>query len=127
MLTILCFGDDSYILFFLKYEIYFRLQYFLLTSYVLDTISNNGSGKRVDDNVGDFFFGDAEMDPLSLDFEINGLDGLITQDWTLPTEAFPLRHEIQDQSPPPEQLPNNDSPEPPEGNDVKEIAKLFSC
>lgn len=34
-----------------------------------------------------------------------------TQDWTLPTEAFPLRHELQDRSPPPEQFPNHISPE----------------
>ncbi|XP_022190901.1 GATOR complex protein WDR24 [Nilaparvata lugens] len=67
------------------------------------------------DSMGDFFFGDGEMDPLSMDFERGNSVGLcvdiITHDWTLPIEAFPLRHEIQDSSPPPEQL-NNDSPEP---------------
>ncbi|XP_014254709.1 GATOR complex protein WDR24 isoform X2 [Cimex lectularius] len=73
-------------------------------------VSDEMSG-TLGDSVGDFFFGDSEMDPLSMDFEINGLDGLISQDWTLPTEAFPLRHEIQDRSPPPEQFPNHDSPD----------------
>lgn len=68
-------------------------------------------GTRLGDSIGDFFFGDAEMDPLSMDFEINGLDGLITQDWSLPLEAFPLRHEILDRSPPPEQYTAPDSPD----------------
>jgi len=77
---------------------------------------------------GDFFFGDGEMDPLSVDFDrmnngmmgmslSNGLlggshmllDSQMQQDWTLPSEAFPLRHEIQDRSPPPEQFPNHGS------------------
>ena len=79
---------------------------------------------------GDFFFGDGEMDPLSVDFDRmnNGMVGLslsnglfggshlmmdtpTQQDWTLPSEAFPLRHEIQDRSPPPEQFPNHGSPD----------------
>ncbi|KAJ4434158.1 hypothetical protein ANN_16478 [Periplaneta americana] len=81
---------------------------------------------------GDFFFGDGEMDPLSVDFDqmnngmvgmslSNGLlggshitsmlDNQAQQDWTLPSEAFPLRHEIQDRSPPPEQFPNHGSPD----------------
>ncbi|PNF34616.1 WD repeat-containing protein 24 [Cryptotermes secundus] len=79
---------------------------------------------------GDFFFGDGEMDPLSVDFDrmnngmmgmslSNGLlggshmllDAQTQQDWTLPSEAFPLRHEIQDRSPPPEQFPNHGSPD----------------
>ncbi|XP_075228783.1 WD repeat domain 24 isoform X2 [Lycorma delicatula] len=68
------------------------------------------------DSLGDFFFGDGEMDPLSMDFERGNSVGLcvdiITHDWTLPVEAFPIRHEIQDSSPPPEQFPNSDSPEP---------------
>lgn len=34
-------------------------------------------------------------------------------DWTLSKEAFPLRHEIKDPSPPPEQFPNH----PPELNE----------
>ncbi|CAA9994991.1 unnamed protein product, partial [Nesidiocoris tenuis] len=39
---------------------------------------NVGSGDA-QESVGDFFFGDAEMDPLSMEFEINHLDGLISQ------------------------------------------------
>ncbi|CAH0389675.1 unnamed protein product [Bemisia tabaci] len=75
-------------------------------------------------SFGDFFFGDSEMDPLSIDFERVGniglTGGLVTTtdridiqqpDWTLPTEAFALRHELQDRSPPPEQFPNSDSPD----------------
>ncbi|CAH1396374.1 unnamed protein product [Nezara viridula] len=72
-------------------------------------------GTRLGDSVGDFFFGDAEMDPLSMDFEINGLDGLISQDWGIPMEAFPLRHEILDRSPPPEQYTAPDSPDSADG------------
>ncbi|KAF4520935.1 hypothetical protein B566_EDAN008910 [Ephemera danica] len=60
---------------------------------------------------GDFFFGDGEIDQLNVDFEqLSGLDPL-QQDWTLPTEAFQLRHEIEDRSPPPEQFPNHCSPD----------------
>uniref|UniRef100_A0A0A9YPZ5 GATOR2 complex protein WDR24 n=1 Tax=Lygus hesperus TaxID=30085 RepID=A0A0A9YPZ5_LYGHE len=66
---------------------------------------------ELEDSVGDFFFGDAEMDPLSMEFEINHLDGLITQDWTLQPEAFQLRQEIQDRSSPPEQFHDHDSPD----------------
>lgn len=33
------------------------------------------------------------------------------QDWTLPNEAFNIRHEIQNHSPPPEQFPNQNSPD----------------
>lgn len=33
------------------------------------------------------------------------------QDWTLPNEAFNIRHEILDRSPPPEHFPNNNSPD----------------
>ncbi|XP_046677727.1 GATOR complex protein WDR24 isoform X2 [Homalodisca vitripennis] len=69
-------------------------------------------------SLGDFFFGDGEMDPLSLDFERGNSVGLtvgtFSADWTLPVEAFPLRHEIRDHSPPPEQYPHSDSPEPVE-------------
>ncbi|KAK7793188.1 hypothetical protein R5R35_012832 [Gryllus longicercus] len=70
---------------------------------------------------GDFLFGDGELDPLSIDFDRIGLNGGVfvgtnaaldmQQDWTLPSEAFPLRHEIQDRSPPPEQFPNHGSPD----------------
>ncbi|XP_066997844.1 GATOR2 complex protein WDR24 isoform X2 [Anabrus simplex] len=76
---------------------------------------------------GDFFFGDGEVDPLCIDFDRVGLGSgpsnggfligtqmmldVQQQDWTLPSEAFPLRHEIQDRSPPPEQFPNHGSPD----------------
>lgn len=64
---------------------------------------------------GDFFFGDGEMDQLNVDFEqLSGLDPL-QQDWTLPSEAFQLRHEIEDRSPPPEQFPNHCSPDMVDG------------
>ncbi|XP_056635992.1 GATOR complex protein WDR24 isoform X2 [Diorhabda sublineata] len=68
---------------------------------------------------GDFSFGenelDMELDSLNagdcyfLDFHnvyrsYNHADG---SDWILPNEAFPIRHEIQDRSPPPEQFPNH--------------------
>lgn len=46
------------------------------------TDSRNRRKSNIEDmeeSVGDFFFGDAEMDPLSMEFEINHLDGLITQ------------------------------------------------
>nr|CAD7432590.1 unnamed protein product [Timema monikensis] len=71
---------------------------------------------------GDFFFGDGELDPMGIEFD-NCSDSLLglnisnmpleidNMDWTLPTEAFPLRHEIQDRSPPPEQFPNHGSPD----------------
>nr|CAD7441437.1 unnamed protein product [Timema bartmani]CAD7456521.1 unnamed protein product [Timema tahoe] len=71
---------------------------------------------------GDFFFGDGELDPMGVEFD-NCSDNILglnisnmpleidNMDWTLPTEAFPLRHEIQDRSPPPEQFPNHGSPD----------------
>uniref|UniRef100_A0A1Y1LB70 GATOR2 complex protein WDR24 n=2 Tax=Photinus pyralis TaxID=7054 RepID=A0A1Y1LB70_PHOPY len=69
---------------------------------------------------GDFFFGDNE-----LDVELDGLNSIPDirngirstpqiidqQDWTLPNEAFNIRHEIQNHSPPPEQFPNQNSPD----------------
>lgn len=54
---------------------------------------------------GDFFFGEGEL--ALLDFEPRGDRAIHQQDWTLPSEAFALRHEIQDHSPPPEQFPNH--------------------
>ncbi|XP_054288294.1 GATOR complex protein WDR24-like [Macrosteles quadrilineatus] len=73
-------------------------------------------------SLGDFFFGDGEMDPLSMDFERGNNIGLtvdsVVTDWTLPIEAFPLRHEIKDRSPPPEQFPNSESPEPVEDTTI---------
>lgn len=69
--------------------------------------------------VGDFLFGDKEMDPLSLDYDncenlCLSMNGVFTDkfdfdenDWNLPNEAFALRHEIKESSPPPELLPNS--------------------
>ncbi|KAE8744591.1 hypothetical protein FOCC_FOCC008720 [Frankliniella occidentalis] len=83
---------------------------------------------------GDFFFGDGEMDPLDMDTGLGvgntvgvggGLLGGVgapnggsqvgpaggpADEWMLPSEAFPLRHEIQDRSPPPETFPNHLEP-----------------
>lgn len=64
---------------------------------------------------GDFIFGETEYEPVSL--EHHGENRQIVMrmeddEWTkeLQKEAFPLRHEIKDRSPPPEQFPNH----PPE-------------
>lgn len=69
--------------------------------------------------VGDFLFGDKEMDPLSLDYDncenlclsMNGVFAdkfdLDENDWNLSSEAFALRHEIKESSPPPELLPDS--------------------
>lgn len=67
---------------------------------------------------GDFSFGenelDLELDALSIDYR-NGMRNQNQlqqqEDWTLPNEAFNIRHEIRDRSPPPEQFPNNNSPD----------------
>ncbi|XP_063233136.1 GATOR2 complex protein WDR24 [Bacillus rossius redtenbacheri] len=70
---------------------------------------------------GDFMFGDGELDPLGAGCDLlggawpcygvaNGNPGVPEPDWTLPVEAFPLRHEIQDRSPPPEQFPGQGDP-----------------
>lgn len=64
---------------------------------------------------GDFTFGEEEEElsqMLSLSMECNSgyMDNMINNDeddWILPKEAFPLRHEIQDRSPPPEQFSNH--------------------
>ncbi|CAB3365150.1 Hypothetical predicted protein [Cloeon dipterum] len=74
-------------------------------------------------NQGDFFFGDGaegEMDQLRIDDDQMSTEDM-HQEWTLPTEAFNLRHEIEDRSPPPEQFPNHCAVEmfdvlPDEGN-----------
>ncbi|KAJ8878271.1 hypothetical protein PR048_018848 [Dryococelus australis] len=71
---------------------------------------------------GDFMFGDGELDPLGVGCDLlggavlgygigNGVLEVQEPDWTLPVEAFPLRHEIQDQSPPPEHFPSRGSPD----------------
>ncbi|KAL3269120.1 hypothetical protein HHI36_008201 [Cryptolaemus montrouzieri] len=68
---------------------------------------------------GDFSFGenelDMEFDGIGSDFR-NGYRSYqpihpTQQDWTLPSEAFPIRHEIMDRSPPADQFPNHNSPD----------------
>lgn len=58
---------------------------------------------------GDFFFGEGELEPMTMEYTSGYIQNLMNHenDWTLPKEAFPLRHEIQDRSPPPEQFPNH--------------------
>ncbi|KAG5887490.1 hypothetical protein JTB14_023676 [Gonioctena quinquepunctata] len=76
---------------------------------------------------GDFSFGenelDMELDSLNSDFRIGyrGFNHVAQEgpEWILPNEAFPIRHEIQDRSPPPEQFPNHHSP------DIHEDAQAF--
>ncbi|CAD6208442.1 GSCOCG00003454001-RA-CDS [Cotesia congregata] len=56
----------------------------------------------------DFIFGEFEFESLSMEYNAEDyIDNTINDsDWSLPKEAFPLRHEIQDRSPPPEQFSN---------------------
>lgn len=60
---------------------------------------------------GDFIFGETEYEPMSLEHpgESRTVMRMEDDDWTkeLQKEAFPLRHEIKDRSPPPEQFPNH--------------------
>lgn len=58
---------------------------------------------------GDFCFGEGELEPLTIEYNGAFIDSMISNDndWSLPKEAFPLRHEIQNRSPPPEQFPNH--------------------
>ncbi|KAK9890774.1 hypothetical protein WA026_012119 [Henosepilachna vigintioctopunctata] len=64
---------------------------------------------------GDFSFGENELD---MEFDGIGTElrnsyrsfqpvQPVQPDWTLPSEAFPIRHEILDRSPPADQFPNN--------------------
>lgn len=110
---------------------------------------------------GDFFFGDGEMDPLDMDsgFGVGSSvgvgGGLIrglgstngsqagpvgvagpADEWVLPSEAFPLRHEILDRSPPPETFPNHMEPSEQETQTVAveeqpapllSVAGLLAC
>lgn len=64
---------------------------------------------------GDFIFGETEYEPVSLEHPSENRHTVMRMEddeWTkeLQKEAFPLRHEIKDRSPPPEQFPNH----PPE-------------
>ncbi|KAK0089843.1 hypothetical protein PV325_005150 [Microctonus aethiopoides] len=63
-------------------------------------------------NLGDFIFGDEDEEPMPMALRPEFANNMINNDdeWILPREAFPLRHELQDRSPPPEQFPNH-SPE----------------
>lgn len=65
---------------------------------------------------GDFCFGENEFEIMNSEYTNKGyIQNMINNDddWTLSKEAFPLRHEIKDRSPPPEQFPNH----PPELNE----------
>lgn len=83
---------------------------------------------------GDFFFGENELDveldgaPVFLNYYQYGfrLNPVTPEyhniDWTLPTEAFPIRHEIMDRSPPPEQFPNHHhTPDLPEDTQTIQV------
>lgn len=52
---------------------------------------------------------------MTMEYTSNYIHNIINNDndWTLSKEAFPLRHEIKDRSPPPEQFPNH----PPDINE----------
>lgn len=65
------------------------------------------------------------LDELDLEFDGMGMIGTdiranyqiysqipTPQEWVLPNEAFPLRHELMDRSPPADQFPNQHSPDP---------------
>ncbi|XP_072755687.1 GATOR2 complex protein WDR24 [Anoplolepis gracilipes] len=61
---------------------------------------------------GDFIFGETEYEPVSLEHPSESRHTVMRMEddeWTkeLQKEAFPLRHEIKDRSPPPEQFPNH--------------------
>ncbi|XP_030761765.1 GATOR complex protein WDR24 [Sitophilus oryzae] len=65
---------------------------------------------------GDFFFGENELDveldgaPMFMDYYQYGRFNPVEYneiDWTLPIEAFDIRHEILDRSPPPEHFPHH--------------------
>lgn len=60
---------------------------------------------------GDFSFGEGELEPTTIDYNNSFIENMTNNDndWSLPKEAFPLRHEIQNRSPPPEQM--NHSPD----------------
>jgi hypothetical protein len=85
-------------------------------------LSHIASGSHF--NTSDFFFEDAEADVLN---DFNGTSDSVQgrktsgdtdqqqqqqqqqsnqMDWILPSEAFQLRHEIKDRSPPPEHFPS---------------------
>lgn len=55
----------------------------------------------------DFIFGDGEFDLPFPEYSSTFVDSMDDNAWSLPKEAFPLRHEIQNRSPPPEQFPNH--------------------
>ncbi|XP_066583390.1 GATOR2 complex protein WDR24 isoform X2 [Prorops nasuta] len=76
----------------------------ILPSYRRPFIANKGQPK------GDFFFGEGELESISMEYTNSSgyiHNALNNDDWALPKEAFPLRHEIKDRSPPPEQFPNH--------------------
>ncbi|XP_013392028.1 GATOR complex protein WDR24 [Lingula anatina] len=71
------------------------------------SLTNIASGQV--NQQGDFFFGDGELETFDYPVTMANMDSM--QDWTLPTEAIPLRHEIQDRLDSPDPLQNaTDSP-----------------
>ncbi|XP_012246191.1 GATOR complex protein WDR24 [Bombus vosnesenskii] len=81
----------------------------MLPSYRRAFIDHKGPSK------GDFLFGESEFEPTTMEYTSSYMHNMINNDndWTLSKEAFPLRHEIKDRSPPPEQFPNH----PPDINE----------
>lgn len=80
-----------------------------MSSYRRAFIDHKGPSK------GDFLFGESEFEPVTMEYTSSYMHNMINNDndWTLSKEAFPLRHEIKDRSPPPEQFPNH----PPDINE----------
>ncbi|CAL7939279.1 unnamed protein product [Xylocopa violacea] len=81
----------------------------MLPSYKRTFVDHKGPSK------GDFLFGESEFEPMTVEYTSSYMHNMINNDndWTLSKEAFPLRHEIKDRSPPPEQFPNH----PPDINE----------
>lgn len=88
---------------------WFTLFFYVISSYRRAFIDHKGPSK------GDFLFGESEFEPTTMEYTSSYMHNMINNDndWTLSKEAFPLRHEIKDRSPPPEQFPNH----PPDINE----------
>ncbi|KAK6625139.1 hypothetical protein RUM43_005430 [Polyplax serrata] len=78
-------------------------QYGIITNLMSKSVSGIQNEFQVQ---GDFFFGDGELDPLSA---VEQSSNVLPQepDWTIQSEAFPIRHEIQEGSPQQEQFPHH--------------------
>jgi hypothetical protein len=79
------------------------------------TIYNNGFPMYLNVRTGlpkgDFSFGenelDMELDGIITDFQSGYRNYIPQQDFVLPNEAFHIRHEIRNRSPPPDKFPNS--------------------